>query len=183
MTHRRSRFSLFAAAALASLALLAFASPGMAAEMSVKAPSAKEASALGKAQGLKLIKRLALEPRRARRGSAGRGSRPSPHRRSRARGIRAAAQYYTNECKIVHLAEYFSNSTVLPYTWRSYQVNGVTYGYYLYNRFSWTFGVNGQPRYCGNYLGQQYEYFQLVGGQWRPLAVVNCDWFGCVQVR
>ena len=78
MTQTRSQRSLFstallAVAALAAAALLALTPAGAGADTPDR-PSPKELRALGKAQGLKMMKRLALEPRR--------GSKP--RRRSRA---------------------------------------------------------------------------------------------------
>jgi hypothetical protein len=139
-----------------------------------------------RAAGAKLLQRFDLDAGPARRASAKR-----PPRGSRGlRPVRAgAAIYRTTECEINPVFDYFSNSTVKPYTWRTFELGGIYYGYEQFSRWGWQTeypgGLTKPPvQTCRAALGYQYEWFRWNGRSWVWWTTVNCDIYNrCTTVR
>jgi hypothetical protein len=125
----------------------------------------------------KALKRLDLAAPKTSRSTAKRPPRNAPH----VKPVRAgSAIYNTGECAINPIIDYFSNSTVLPYTWRTFQSGGVWYGYELFSRYGWrTEWPSGYDRpsirTCTWALGHQYEMFRWNGSRWVWYSTVNSD--------
>jgi hypothetical protein len=142
--------------------------------------AALQCPAVGRKQAaaaMRVLERRASHRARRAAKRPRRGSRPE-QRRGVART--AAAIYTGEECRISDRLDYRSDSTVLKYTWRTYVDNGVTYGYYLRDRFgwepTWPSGYD-RPVYwsCSKYLGTQLEFWRWSGG-WQYFGTVNCDY-------
>lgn len=140
----------------------------------------------GKSEVKKALNRLDLAAPKTSRGTAKR-----PPRNTRGvKPLRAgSAIYNTGECAINPIIDYFSNSTVLPYTWRTFQSGGVWYGYEVFSRYGWrTEWPSGLDRpsirTCTWALGYQYEMFRWTGSRWAWHSTVNSDEYGNLrQVR